>query len=385
MSRYKALLAALAALMLTAFVVTGCGGSDDDSGSGDNGNTSSSTDSGGSGVEFAQEQVDKLKDPTQVEFPKPTEAFDPGKGKIAVISCGNAGINCKDGSEDATDAVKAMGWESSPVFDGEFDPAKQAGFIRQAIQEKYDGIVLVSMDVNSVKAAVDAAVKAKIPVSCVMCSNDGLEDIVTDVTTGGTADGEAIGYWTVADSDGSAKIIGFDDKSFPIVAKRLASAKAVIEENCEDCTLQEEQISTTELTEPGPPTWTATLTANPAGTFDYAWSAYDPFAIPFVKTAEQQGRDDIKISGYDASPDFVELIKQGGAAAATTAAPFEYAAWGAVDEVARMATGNETWDGTKLPVMLVTEDNADDPALKAGFFDPPFDYKAEFAELWGQS
>ncbi len=124
--------------------------------------------------------------------------------------------------------------------------------------------------------------------------------------------------------------------------------------------------------------------SNPAGTFDYTWAAYDPFAIPMAKTAEQQGRDDIKISGYDASPDFVELIKQGGVAAATTAAPFEYAAWGAVDEAARMATGNDTWDATKLPVMLVTQDNADDPALEAGFFNPPFDYKAEFAELWGQ-
>lgn len=380
MSRSRALLAAFAALMLTAFVVTGCGGSDD-SGSGDSG---SSSDSSGGSVEFAQEQVDKLKDPKQAEFPKPTEAFDPGKGKVAVISCGNAGINCKDGAEDATDAAKAMGWEPSAVFDGEFDPAKQAGFIRQAIQEKYDAIVLVSMDVNSVKAAVDAAKKAKIPVTCVMCANEGLEDIVTDVTTGGTADGEAIGYWTVADSDGKAKVIGFDDASFPIVAKRVAAAKAVMEENCPDCTLQEEDIATTELTEPGPPTWTATLTANPAGTFDYAWAAYDPFAIPMAKTAEQQGRDDIKISGYDASPDFVELIKQGGAAAATTAAPFEYAAWGAVDEAARLATGNDTWDATKLPVMLVTQDNADDPALEAGFFNPPFDYKAEFAELWGQ-
>lgn len=378
MSRSRALLAVLAALMLSVFAVA-CGGSDDSSDSSDSGSGG-----GGGSTEAAQTQVDKLMDPTQAEFPKPTEAFDPGKGKVAVISCGNAGINCKDGSEDATDAAKAMGWTSSPVFDGEFNPAKQAGYVRQAIQEKYDAIVLVSIDVNSIKAAVDAAAAAKIPVTCVMCSNPGLEDIVTDVTTGGTADGEAIGYWTAADSGGKGKIIAFDDASFPIVAKRVAAAKEVLAENCPDCEVEEKDIATTELTEPGPPTWTATLTANPPGSFQYAWSAYDPFAIPMTKTAEQQGRDDIKISGYDASPDFVELIKQGGDAAATTAAPFEYAAWGAVDQAARAATGNEQWDGTKLPVMLVTAENADDPALEAGFFNPPFDYKADFEKLWGQ-
>jgi len=377
MSRSRALLAVLAALMLSVFAVA-CGGSDDSSDSGDGGS------GGGGSVEAAQKMVDKLKDPTQAEFPKPTEAFDPGKGRVAVISCGNAGINCKDGSEDATDAAKAMGWTPSPVFDGEFNPAKQAGFIRQAIQEKYDAIVLVSIDAKSIKAAVDAAAKANIPVTCVMCSNPGMEDVVTDVTTGGTADGEAIGYWTAADSGGEGKVIAFDDASFPIVNVRVNAAKEILAENCPDCEVEVKDIATTELTEPGPPTWTATLTANPPGSFKYAWSAYDPFAIPMAKTAEQQGRDDIKITGYDASPDFVELIKKGGDAAATTAAPFEYAAWGAVDQAARQVVGAPEWDGTKLPVMLVTEDNADDPALEAGFFNPPFDYKAEFEQLWGK-
>jgi len=377
MSRSRALLAVFAALMLSMFAVA-CGGSDD-SGSGD-----SDSSGGGGSVEAAQKQVDKLMDPSQAEFPKPTDAFDPGKGKVAVISCGNAGINCKDGSEDATDAAKAMGWTPSPVFDGEFNPAKQAGYIRQAIQEKYDAIVLVSIDAKSIKAAVDAAAKANIPVTCVMCSNPGMEDVVTDVTTGGTADGEAIGYWTAADSGGEGKVIAFDDASFPIVNVRVEAAKKILAENCSDCEVEVKDIATTELTEPGPPTWTATLTANPPGSFQYAWSAYDPFAIPMTKTAEQQGRDDIKITGYDASPDFVELIKQGGDAAATTAAPFEYAAWGAVDQAARKVVGAPEWDGTKLPVMLVTADNADDPALEAGFFNPPFDYKSEFKELWGK-
>lgn len=380
MSRSRGLLAVFAALVLSVFVVA-CGGSDDsDSGNGGNGSGS-----GGGSVEAAQAEVDRLMDPSQAEFPRPTDSYNPGQGRIAVISCGNAGINCKDGSEDAAEAAKAMGWTPSPVFDGEFSPAKQAGFVRQAIQENYDAIVLVSIDVNSIKAAVDAAAQADIPVTCVMCSNPGLEDIVTDVTTGGTADGEAIAYWTAADSGGSGKIIAFDDKSFPIVAVRVEAAQRVLAENCPDCEVEVQDIGTTELTEPGPPTWTATLTANPPGSFQYAWSAYDPFAIPMVNTAQQQGRDDIKITGYDASPDFVELMKQSDLAAATTAAPFEYAAWGAVDQAARAVTGTQQWDGTSLPVMLVTQENADDPALQAGFFDPPFDFKAEFQELWGQS
>ena len=72
------------------------------------------------------------------------------------------------------------------------------------------------------------------------------------------------------------------------------------------------------------------------------------------------------------------------AEAATTAAPFPYCSWGAVDQIARIKAGKETWDSSALPIALVTKDNAD--KFTGAFFSPPdFDYKAMFAKLWGKS
>jgi ABC-type sugar transport system substrate-binding protein len=380
--RSRVLAASVAALAMVVFVA-GCG-DDENSSSGENtGAAAASKESGGKAD--AQAAVEKFQQTSGVEWPQPTESFDPGTGKVAVISCGNAGINCLKGSEDAQAAAKAMGWEPSPIFDGEFTPAKQAGFVQQAIQENYDGIILVSIDANSIKAALDAAVAKKIPIACVMCVNPDWEGKVIDVSTGGVAEGEAIGSWVAANADSSKKIVGFDDKSFPIVAERRTNAMAKIEEYCPDCQVEEADYPTTDLSKAGQPTFTGTLNANPSGSLGVVMAPYDPAAIPMAKAAEQQGRSDFKMTGYDASPDYLAMIKEGtGGAAATTAVPFPFSSWGAMDQVARIKAGKEPWESNRLPSALVTADNADEFG-EFGFFTPDFDFEAKFKELWGQA
>src|SRR5438105_2450844 len=157
----------LASLAVFAFAAAGCGGDDSSSDSSASKTTSSNSSSSGSGKDEAQSKVAELEQIEGKTWPQPTEKFDPGTGKVAVISCGNVGINCLQGSKDAQTAAKAMGWTPSPIFDGQFTPAKQAGFVQQAVQQGYDGIVLVSIDANSIKAAIDAAAAKKIPIACV--------------------------------------------------------------------------------------------------------------------------------------------------------------------------------------------------------------------------
>ena len=384
MVRRSRVFAALVASMALVVFVAGCGDDEESGTSAGSGTTTTQTDEAGSGKEDAQAAVEKFQDTSAIEWAQPDEAFDPGTGKVAVISCGNAGINCLQGSKDAQAAAKAMGWEPSPIFDGEFTPAKQAGFVQQAVQQKYDAIILVSIDANSIKAAVDAAAAKDIPIACVMCVNPEFEGKVVDVSTGGVAEGEAIGSWAAANVE-DGKIVAFDDKSFPIVAARRENALKKVTEYCPDCEVEELDFPTSDLSKPGAPTFTAALNANPPGTLDIVMAPYDPAAIPFAKAAEQQGRDDFKMTGYDASPDYLTLIKDGtGGAAATTAVPFPYCSWGAMDQVARIKAGKEPWESNLLPSVLVTADNAGEFG-KFGFLTPDFDFKAKFQELWGKA
>lgn len=375
-----ALVAAVCALVFAA----GCGDDEESSStpasSGDTSTQAASPDTAGGD---AAAEVAKYTKLTGVTFQQPEEPFDPGKGKVAVISCGNAGINCLQGAKDVQAAAKAMGWTPSPIFDGEFTPAKQAGFVQQAIQQKYDAIVMVSMDALSIKAAVDAAAAASIPMACVMCVNPDFKDSVIDVTSGGISEGKALGAWIAANAkDGKANVVAYDDKSFPIVAARRENMIEQLGALCPGCEVEKADFPTSDLAKAGAPTFTGMLSSHPAGQLDFVAAPYDPAAIPFAKAAQQQGRTDFKMTGYDASPDYVKLIADGsGVAAATTAAPFPYASWGAMDQVARKKAGKEAWNSTELPTALVTKENASE--VTEGFFAPSdFDFKAMFQEQW---
>jgi ribose transport system substrate-binding protein len=380
--------AASVAIVLVIVFAVGCGSSSKSSSSSSSSSgttTSSTSSSSSSGKSAAAAAVKTFSKTSGVKFPQPSQAFNPGTGKVAVISCGNAGINCLQGSKDVQTAAKAMGWTPSPIFDGQFTPAKQAGFVQQAVQQGYDAIVLVSIDANSIKAAIDAAAAKKIPIACVMCVNPAFKGKVVDVSTGGIAEGQALGSWIGANAKSGDTILAFDDKSFPIVHVRRQNAEAAIKKYCPSCKVKEADFPTTDLSKPGSPTFSAALNANPPGSLQFVMAPYDPAAIPFAKVAQQQGRTDFKMTGYDASPDYVNLIKAGtGVAAATTAAPFPYCSWGAMDQVARMKAGKATWPSTRLPVALVTKANADQ--ITGAFFSPPdFDFKSMFKKLWGKA
>jgi ribose transport system substrate-binding protein len=380
-------------MVLAALAVfAGCGSSSD-SGSTESSSTESSgvtesteAESGGSdGIVKAKELAAGYEETKGIKFPEPTESFDPGAGKVAVITCGNAGINCLKGGEEAVVAAKAMGWGASSVLDGEFTPAKQAGYVQQAVQEGYDGIVLVSIDAQSIKSAVDAAAAKGVPIACVMCVNPAFKGKVVDTTSGGIAEGKALGDWVAANSGGDAAVLAYGDEAFPIVAVRRENAEEQIEELCPGCTIEESEFPTADLAKPGSPTFEAALTSNPPGTLDFVMAPYDPAAIPMAKAAQQQGREDFKLTGYDASPEWVEMIAEGGIAGATTASPFPYASWAAVDEVGRMHAGLEPWDAGLMPTALVTQKNASEFVKTGGFLKPPdFDFEALFLELWGK-
>ena len=374
----------LASLSVLSFAA-GCG-SDDKSSSSSSGSTSStSTGSGGSGQDAAKAAVAKLSQTTGVDFPQPTEAFDPGTHKVAIISCGNAGINCLRMSQAAEKAAKAIGWQASPILDGKFTPATQGGLLQQAVQQGYDAVILVSMDTSTFKAAIDAAAAKKIPMACVQCVGSP-PDKVTDVTTGGTKEGEAIGTYVASTLEGKGNILMFTDSAFPIVTRRTEGAKAKIKEYCPDCTVKVIPFPTTDLAKPGPPTFTAAMAGNPKGSLDWVVTGYDPMAVPMLKTAEQQGRTEFKMSGYDGSKDFTSQIGPDKVAQADTSTPALYAAWASMDIVARKLAGKPVWEHTQeLPLALITPENAAEFQKGEGFFEPAdFDYKSILAKLWGK-
>lgn len=398
----RLLFAALTLFVVLGIVATGCGssgGSSSSSGStteepteeppeeATGGGAEEGEASGGSAE--AKEFVAEHSDLENLEYPEPPqEPYNPGTGKLGVVTCSTAGTGCLGMAKQTVAAAEAAGWEPSEIGDGKFTPSVQAGIIQKYVQEGYDGIVIDSIDLASVKSAVQEAIKAGIPMACVMCTPDpGFEpnSPVPLVSTDGAETGEYIGKYVAANSEPGERVLQFRDKAFPIMIARGESAKETIEEMCEECEYEEQQIATEELTKPGPPYFTAALSAHPEGELGWAFAASDTYNIPAVKTAEQQGRK-VKFVGSDGEPAFIEqMLADPENAKATVWNPFNYAAWGAVDEVLRVHAGLKMWEGYGLPVAFISDKKTAEAALEAApdYYSPAaFDYEAMFKKIW---
>jgi ribose transport system substrate-binding protein len=334
-------------------------------------------------VDAAKTAVASLTDVTSpVTLPMPTTPVKPGDPKVMIISCSLAAIGCKDLSDDVQEAAKAIGWSHVTLEDGQSVPATEGGFISQAIQQKYDAIIFVSVVAEQMTAQVDAASKAGIPMMCVECDTKSaaMKSKVTDVSEGGLKPGNALGDWIVANSNGKAKVLSLYDPFYPIVQDRIAGAAQEIKA-CSGCTYKQVNFPITDVGKPGPPTWTSTLSSNPKGTFDYVVLTYDTILSPVTQTARQYGRTELSIGSFDLSSPGLQAIQQGSPTALDVVPPLEYMGWAAVDLTARALAKQPMWSATDLPVRIADKDNA--ASFTAGYWKPNFDFQSKFKALWG--
>jgi ribose transport system substrate-binding protein len=361
-------------------------------GTGGTGSNSSNPAASGSGgadtasassvVTAAKQRMAAYTNAATLQWPKPTASFNPGTGKVAIITCGEAGVACAVTAQDAVPAAKAMGWTPSPVFDGKFSPSVQAGYIEQAIQQHYDAIVLMAIEPSSVQSAILDAIRANIPVACISCTSN-VDGKVIDINSDGTTAGEAIADYALVASGGKVSGIAFEDPAYPANVTITLSELATFKKYCPACDVTGPvTTSTADITGPNPQILTSTLAAHPKGTLPYIFAPYDPAALQFIKTLQAEGRTEIKVSGNDAVPQTLAGMASCSCFAASTAAPFSYEAWTAMDEVARAKAGLKTWTATGLPFLLVTPDNI--AQYSKQYLTPSFGFEGMFEKLWGK-
>lgn len=387
----KRMLISSAVGLCVALSFGACGSSDSSSSSSPAaaaGSSTTATASASGGGDLAQIKQEVAKDEAgDATFPAPTEPFTPGSKKMMIIACSFTAPVCVTATKEAEKATKAMGWTTDGPQDGKFSPQVQSGLINKAIQGKYGGIIMYGIDVNGIKNAVDQAITAKIPIGCIVCSSGALRGkggLVIDTTPDFTLQGEQMARYLIARNDGKAKVIAFEDTAYPQTVQRTTGIEQTLKSRCPGCTFQKLAQSVGEVAKPGPPTWTATLAKNRPGSVTDAVALFDGIGVPMAKTLLSDGRKDLVIDGYDADIPVVQALQDGSLPyGATIASPVSYATWGSVDQVGRVAAGKKPWDGTKLPVVTVTKDNA--ARYPKGDYQPKGDWRTNvFLKMWGK-
>lgn len=371
------LLVGLAAIAMLAAVLGACGSDDSD---GSDGGADNQSASGGGDVDWQAEEA-RLLDPETFDWPMPSEEYAPGSGRIAIISCGESDAGCHALTVGARDAAEAAGWQSK-VFDTAFDPNKGGGFVQQAVEQEYDGIVLGAINPTLIQSAVAAAAEAGIPIGCAVCVTPDTPEYenVMDATSGGAA-GEVEAVGVIAASDASARAVYFYTPGQAIEVARTDAFEAKFAE-CDDCELTLSEVPLGDLAKPGPPFFNGFLSSPLAQQVDWVTASSDAYTVPAMNTAQDRGLTDYRFAGTAATAEMtVEIAKPNSVAAVTVAESYGYAAWSAVDNVMRRVRDAPTWDATDLPVALVTAENVDEYA-GGGELTPPDGIASVFEEFW---
>lgn len=268
-----------------------------------------------------------------------------------------------DITRGAQEAAKASGDELL-VFDANNSAQAQDSAFDTYIQQKVDGIIIVSVDQNGVMPAVRSASEAGIPVVAV----DGVlpegpqkAQISVDSYTAGKLIGEfyvdyvkknmggkvTLGSVGALNSDlQNLRQKGFDEV---VNAAGVATSVGVVDGR----NIQDQALAAAENL----------LTGNPDLQTLYATG--EPALVGAVAAAESQGRTDkIKLFGWDLSAQAIAAIDQGFLVGVVQQDPF-LEGKKAVEALVTLAGGGTVEKEIKVPVTIVTKENVD--AFRAQF------------------
>jgi ABC-type sugar transport system, periplasmic component len=355
--------------------------------------SSAGTDSAAAGIAWASNLLKQYTSQTVANFPRPTQAFSPGKHNVAMIAYNASSSTTANEYRIMKQVVSVIGWTAQPLYDGKLQASVEAASIAEALSRGAEALFLFSIKPQSVQNALEPALTKHMPVICMVCgepSDQGNLPGVTIIQDSLTLGGQEAAAYIINDSHGKAKVTVFNDLEFPNVVDRLKATVAALKAHCPGCTVTESNVIESQAIAPGTPSFLGYLSAHPKGQIDYIVCPYDAAASVWAPAAAQAGRSEIKMVGYFNSPPFSNYIAAGSpaTAAASIAVPLTYYEWAAVDVAARLLNKLPTWNTGNLPNALITHANAAEFAASAKAnngepsIDPTFDVESYFKKMW---
>ncbi len=243
-------------------------------------------------------------------------------------------------------------------MDGQNKAPKQTADVEAAITQKVNAIVISPTDVNAMAPALEAAVKAGIPVVTIdrrVAKVDGLLGHVgADNVKGGEAQANAI----IKDFPNGAKIFHLQgqpgagpaidrNKGLHNVLDKVKDKYQIVFEQTANFA-RAEGLSVTEAGLAG------------KGKPDVIVCANDDMALGAMEAAKARGFNDIKIYGFDALPEALKAVKDGGMQATIEQFPGEQSREAMRVAVAFARDGKKPAEAVKLLTPIaITKANLD--------------------------
>jgi ribose transport system substrate-binding protein len=343
-------------------------------------------------VEEANANVARLQKPPGSHRLPQTAGVTPARGKkVWFISVGNEAESAADGARAFVQGAKALGW-TPKVFDGKFSPNLWLAGIRQAVQLKADAIALFAFDCAPVKAGLEEAKAAGIPVIAMDgfdCNHDDpagpkLFTHTVGYSEGSFADwqtawGLAQADYTIAKTDGKAQILFLRETDL-LATRVLADRYEERIGRCDGCKIVKKiDFVASDLGPSLQAKVQQALAQHPETTVVYA--NYDGPVTSGVDAAVRASGKKVMVIGADGLRPNLDLIRQGRQAMALNYVSGweEYAA---LDAMVAIFAGKRPPASSGMGVLLIDKEH-NLPAKAGATAEAPIDWKSAYEQAWG--
>jgi ABC-type sugar transport system substrate-binding protein len=291
-------------------------------------------------------------------------------------------------SQDIENGMKAaasvLGWKIDLITESG-DPTAVAAAMSLAVEKHPTAIVQAGQSLTAFSSQVAAANREGIAYIAI-----GTEDPLSEVGPGKAITallssnvdfqtrGAWLAQWVVADSDGSADIVDYNLSDYPAMGAVVSGFSSTIAAMCPDCTLDNQDATSTSIGTSLPGQIVSYLTSHPK--VKYVAVAYSDMTIGLAQALKTAGLTDIKVVVQGPSSRNFQNIVDGTESVAVGASNV-MTGWLAIDAVARFVVGDPVDESyySVLADKIVTKANVSDPSQP--YVVVP-DYVAQFEKLW---
>jgi ribose transport system substrate-binding protein len=327
---------------------------------------------------------------------KPNPAWDgPTTGppaqrnkSVIYVSAGQDNGGARGVGQGAAEAAKVIGWNFR-LIDGQGTASGRRNALLQAVSLKPDGIILGTVDaLEQADVIREIASKGIRIVGWHSLGKPGPDrdlPIFTNLATEPKDVGKAAAMYAVADSNGKAGVLLFNDPIYAI-ANVKTNAMLDVFRKCAGCTvLNVENIHLKDIPATMPQR-TAWLLQHYGNKWTYTMAVNDLWldAMPpiFIAAAIPGNGYPRSISAGDGSEPAFERIRKNRYQIGTVAEPLRLHGWQAIDELNRAFAGQKH-SGYTAPVHLVTPSNIKFDGGQHNEFDPDNGYRDRYRKIWG--
>lgn len=251
-------------------------------------------------------------------------------------------------NEGAQEAANELGCDLT-ISNANNDSARQSSDIENFVSQGVDGIIVVAIDVNGVKPAVEAAQAQGIPVVAIDAELEGVD---TFVGVDNEAAGREAGQWMVDQGLVEGKRYGVvDAKNSFIQNQREDSFREVIDANGAVYT---QSVNGDNVQETAANAAQDLVTAQPD--LDFVYTTGEPATVGAVAALE--GNTETVIIGWDLTKEVIAGIDSGLVRAVIQQNPKQEGVE-AINELKAILDGAEPKGFIPVPIEIVTSENVD--------------------------